>query len=100
MPKHAASLWGDYTFSEGTLEGLGFGAGARYIGETTDTTNTVTVDDVALFDAAIHYQWNSFRFALNANNLTDETYISSCFSPTFCYFGQRRTVLGSVTYRW
>jgi iron complex outermembrane receptor protein len=100
VPKHAASLWGDYTFSEGTLEGLGFGAGARYIGETMDTSNTVTVDDVALFDAAIHYQWNSFRFALNANNLTDETYISSCFSPTFCYFGQRRTVLGSVTYRW
>ena len=100
VPKHAASLWADYTIDEGTLDGLGLGAGVRYIGETTDSTNTVTVEDVALFDAAIHYQWNSFRFALNANNLTDETYISSCFSPTFCYFGQRRTVLGSVTYRW
>jgi iron complex outermembrane recepter protein len=100
VPKHAASLWADYTIDEGALDGFGLGAGVRYIGETTDSTNTVTVEDVALFDAAIHYEWNSFRFALNANNLTDETYISSCFSPTFCYFGQRRTVLGSVTYRW
>jgi len=100
VPKHAASLWGDYTIEEGPLDGLGLGAGVRYIGETTDTTNTVTVDDVALFDAAIHYEWNSFRFALNASNLTDETFISSCFSPTFCYFGQRRVVVGSITYRW
>jgi iron complex outermembrane recepter protein len=100
VPHHAASLWADYTLDSGMFDGLGLGAGVRYIGPTTDTSNTVTVDDVTLVDAAIHYEWNSFRFALNASNLFDETYISSCFSPTFCYFGQRRTVLGSVSYRW
>ena len=100
VPKHAASLWADYTVEEGALDGFGLGAGVRYIGPTKDSTNTVTVEDVTLFDAAIHYEWNNFRFALNGSNLTDETYISSCFSSTFCYFGQRRTVLGSVTYRW
>jgi iron complex outermembrane receptor protein len=100
VPKHAASVWADYTIAAGPLEGLGFGAGVRYVGSTLDITNTVRVPSFTLVDAAIHYDWNDFRFAVNASNLFDETYLSSCFSPTFCYFGQRRVVMGSVKYRW
>lgn len=100
VPEHAASLWADYTLASGALRGLGLGGGVRYVGSTPDITNTVRVSSITLVDAALHYEWNAFRFALNASNLLDETYISSCFSPTFCYFGQRRVVTASVTYTW
>ena len=33
-PEHQASIWADYTWHKGALEGFGIGFGARYIGET------------------------------------------------------------------
>lgn len=54
-------------------------------------------DEVALVDAAIHYDWNNLRFAINAGNLFDETFISSCFSPTS---GGDRNRGAQVVARW
>lgn len=101
-PRHMASLWADYTLRGGPLQGLGFGAGVRYMGSTWgDAGNTFKVGAVALFDAALHYQLDRhWRFSLNASNLFDKSYIGSCGSATTCYYGYRRTVLATATYRW
>jgi iron complex outermembrane receptor protein len=32
--------------------------------------------------------------------LHDEVYVASCFGEANCFYGERRTVLGTVTYRW
>lgn len=102
VPTHSASLWADYTMQRGQLAGFGFGGGVRYVGETWgDDANTFKVPSVTLFDAVIHYDWNSFRFALNAQNVFDKEYIASCFAFEFgCFYGERRQVLGSLRYRW
>ncbi|MDO3384219.1 TonB-dependent receptor, partial [Gilvimarinus sp. SDUM040013] len=34
MPNQQASVWGDYTFHSGVLDGFGIGLGARYTGNT------------------------------------------------------------------
>ncbi|MBS1204365.1 MAG: ferrichrome transporter [Proteobacteria bacterium] len=34
VPKHMASLWGDYTFYDGALSGLTLGTGARLAGSS------------------------------------------------------------------
>ena len=51
-------------------------------------------------DAVIDYTWNHYRFALNINNiLNHNTY--GCFNEGItCNFGERRTVVGTVAYRW
>lgn len=102
IPRHRASLWADYTIQGGGWAGLGFGLGVRYTGETFgDDANTFKVPDVALFDAAVHYDWDSFRFAVNATNLFDQRYVSSCFNDTAgCYYGERLQVIGSVKLQW
>ena len=103
VPDHRVSLWADYTFKTGRLAGFGFGGGIRYIGETWgDDANTFKVPAVTLADAAIHYEWNdSWRIAVNANNVFDKEYIGYCFAvENGCNFGQRRVVLGSLNYRW
>jgi len=109
MPNQQASLWADYTWHNGVLDGFGIGAGARYTGNTYgDKANTWLgkADAYTVFDAAVHYDLgrldNSLKgasLALNATNLLDKDYISTCDS-FYCYYGDQRSVVASATYKW
>ena len=37
---------------------------------------------------------------LNANNLTNETYVASYASLNFCYLGEERSVSAAVSYQF
>ncbi|USW99347.1 TonB-dependent siderophore receptor [Pseudomonas proteolytica] len=109
MPNQQASLWTDYTWHDGVLDGFGIGAGARYTGNTYgDQGNTWLgkADAYTVFDAAVHYDLgrldNSLKGAsvkLNATNLFDKQYISTC-DASYCYYGDQRSVVASATYQW
>ncbi|WP_137805011.1 TonB-dependent siderophore receptor [Pseudomonas sp. G(2018)] len=109
MPNQQASLWADYTWHNGVLDGFGIGAGARYTGNTYgDQGNTWLgkADAYTVFDAAVHYNLgrldNSLKgasLALNATNLFDKDYISTC-DGFYCYYGDQRSVVASATYKW
>lgn len=107
LPEQMASIWGDYTVQDGPLAGLGFGAGLRYVGSTyADTANTIKVPDFTLVDAAIRYDFGKLRpelkglrLAVNATNLFDKRYYSSCSSSS-CNEGYGRAVIGTLSYRW
>lgn len=118
VPEHMASLWAHYFFAEGPFAGLGVGAGVRYIGETyannlnTYAGNPAKVDAFTLADASIRYdlsylnvpEFRGWEVAVNATNLFDKDYVSGCLGTadanTQCWFGDRRTVLGSLKYKW
>ncbi|MNX63165.1 Ferrichrome-iron receptor precursor [compost metagenome] len=109
MPNQQASVWGDYTWHNGVLDGFGIGAGARYTGNTYgDQANTWLgkADAYTVFDAVVHYDLgrldNSLKgasLAVNATNLFDKDYISTCDSY-YCYYGDQRSVVASATYKW
>ncbi|MNE35686.1 Ferrichrome-iron receptor precursor [compost metagenome] len=109
MPNQQASVWGDYTWHNGVLDGFGIGAGARYTGNTYgDQANTWLgkADAYTVFDAVVHYDLgrldNSLKgasLAVNATNLFDKDYISTCDS-FYCYYGDQRSVVASATYKW
>ena len=100
-PEMLVSGWADYTFKDGPLEGFGFGGGVRYIGSSwADTANTLEVPAVVLGDLALHYEWQNWRTALNVINLTDKVYVASCASATSCFYGDRRRITASVSYKW
>ncbi|MEI5676955.1 TonB-dependent siderophore receptor [Mesorhizobium sp. CGMCC 1.15528] len=102
VPQHRLSLWGDYTFRSGMLEGFGGGAGLRYIGSSFgDDANSFEVPAATLVDAAVHYDWKNMKFQLNASNLFDKQYVTSCYSRSSgCFYGEGRKITGSVKYRW
>jgi iron complex outermembrane receptor protein len=111
IPRHSVAAWADYTFRGGPLEGFGAGAGVRYIGSNFGSDTNVAdlgngpfpfkIPAVTLFDAAIHYDWNGFRFAVNAKNLFDKEYVATCYNvENNCFYGTRRTVIASARYRW
>ncbi|WP_423204442.1 TonB-dependent siderophore receptor [Pseudomonas kribbensis] len=109
MPNQQASLWTDYTWHSGVLDGFGIGGGVRYTGNTYgDKANTWLgkADAYTVFDASVHYDLgrldNSLKgasLALNATNLFDKDYISTCDS-FYCYYGDQRSVVASATYKW
>ena len=100
VPMHQFSLWADHNFKYGTFSGLGLGAGLRYLGASWgDTLNTFKVQDVALVDAAIHYDWDIYRLSLNVSNIFDTEYVASC-DDVWCYYGQERTLLATLRTRW
>ena len=107
-PKHSASLWMDYAFKQGLLNGLQVGAGVRYLGKTYgDPTNKLEVPSATLVDLGLNYNLGMFSpdlsgatLSLNVNNLTNKQYIASCTSRLYCFVGQDRTITASLNYRW
>ena len=96
IPRHMASFWTDYDLSQ-LLPGLKVGGGLRYNGETRDGDTTVPSFTVADLMARYDFDQN-WRMQVNVNNVTDKEYIASC--EYWCYYGESRSVIGSLSYRW
>ncbi|WP_106477770.1 TonB-dependent siderophore receptor [Phytohalomonas tamaricis] len=102
IPKHQAKLWSDYSFEGGAAEGLVVGGGVRYVGHSygdQDNSSEYRVGSYALLDAMARYQLDeNWQLQLNVDNLTDREYVASC--NYYCYYGQRRSILTTVSYNW
>lgn len=107
-PDYFGSVWGNYTFLGGALEGLTLGGGVRFVGASyADNANTVKADAYTLVDAALRYDFGvktpslkGLEGTLNVTNLFDKDYYSSCSSNFYCQFGNGRQVLAGLNYKW
>ncbi|MEA2117163.1 TonB-dependent siderophore receptor [Halovibrio sp. HP20-50] len=100
IPRHQASAWIDYDFQGTAVDGLKVGAGIRHVGESSGGS-TIDVPSYTVGDAMASYDINeSWTAQLNVNNVTDEEYVASCESDFWCYYGESRSVIGSVKYSW
>ncbi|MEZ8573983.1 TonB-dependent siderophore receptor [Vibrio splendidus] len=94
-----ASAWANYRFLSGPFDGLTVGAGARYVGDSyADNTETNVVPSYTLFDATLSYRIEDYKFQVAAKNLADKEYVATC--DYYCFYGDRRNVIASVTYDW
>ncbi|WP_207462298.1 TonB-dependent siderophore receptor [Azospirillum sp. SYSU D00513] len=106
IPKHMASLWGSYGFTEGALENLTLGAGLRVTGRSwADSLNTRQVPAHAVIDASLRYGLGALglegtELRVNANNLLNKSYIASCLELANCYFGEGRSVTATLSHRF
>ncbi|SDO33910.1 TonB-dependent siderophore receptor [Pseudomonas jinjuensis] len=115
-PENQASLWADYNWTQGWLDGFSTGFGVRYVGETDNIAigSMAFVRDKSdghtgsytVYDAAVRYDLGrldgslqGLSVAVNANNVFDKEYISTC-DGFYCYYGDRRNVVASVDYKW
>jgi iron complex outermembrane receptor protein len=103
QPRNQVSVWGKYRFSIAGVPGFSAGAGVRYMSGFTDVDGTSAgprVPAVTLVDLMLAYESAKWRYALNINNATDKTYFSTCLSRGDCWYGARRSVVASATYRF
>ncbi|WP_444896667.1 TonB-dependent siderophore receptor [Microbulbifer sp. EKSA008] len=121
VPEEQFSIWGDYDLSD-WVPGLTIGVGARYVGDSYtgidkvhaqyvvfDPENAAYYDSefahfptenpsYTLYDATIGYTLESWKFQLNAKNLTDEEHTTVCLSRGDCFYGERRYVTAEARY--
>lgn len=106
VPKHMASLWGDYTFFDGPLSGLTLGTGGRFTGSSYgDPANSFKVGSYTVVDALVRYDlahvgMAGSNVALHVNNLFDREYVASCFQTYGCFWGAERQVVATATFRF
>ncbi|MNZ93814.1 Ferrichrome-iron receptor precursor [compost metagenome] len=109
IPRNQATLWADYTWNLGVLDGFGIGGGVRYVGDTYgNTTNTDLghVGSYTVYDASVHYDLGrkintlkGLTVAVEAKNLFDKDYLANC-DGYWCYYGDERNVVASVNYKF
>lgn len=106
-PRHVASLWVNYLMPEDTaLAGLGIGGGIRATSDSfTSDANTDKNGGIVYLDASLSYDFGvkspelqGLSLAVSATNLADRR--EQVCTEGYCYFGQGRTVLGSLKYKW
>jgi iron complex outermembrane receptor protein len=106
-PRHVASLWVNYAAPEETaIGGLSIGGGVRAMSTSyTDDYNTAENAGVAYFDASLSYDFGAkspdlkgLSLAVAATNLANRE--EQVCNGGYCYFGQGRTVVGSLKYKW
>ncbi|MBO0365483.1 TonB-dependent siderophore receptor [Pseudomonas putida] len=109
IPRNQATLWADYTWHNGLLDGFGVGGGVRYVGDTygnTANTSVAHVSSYTVYDASAHYDLgqldNSMKglsVAVEAKNLFNKDYLANC-DGFWCYYGDERNVVASVNYKF
>ncbi|MFC4258207.1 TonB-dependent siderophore receptor [Marinobacter lacisalsi] len=102
IPRHRAAIWTDYSLAA-WVPGLSVGGGLRYNGESVGHSSSgatrIEVDAYTVADLMARYDFSrNWRAQVNVNNLTDEEYVASC--DYYCYYGESRSVIGSLSYRW
>ena len=108
VPTHFESIWANYRFLDGALNGLTLGGGMRSVGSSFgDDGNTLTTPGYVVFDTSLRYElvnlaqaWKSVEATLNVTNLFDKSYYTSCSSGFYCQFGNGRMALAGLRHRW
>jgi len=106
VPRNQASLWATYRLRDGLFKGLRLGGGVRHFDSTFAYTNPALYGrldsgDVTLLDASIGYALDeNWSAEINARNLLDKEYVAGCNNAGRCYWGEGRSLLGTVSYNW
>lgn len=92
------SLWTTYQIQSGLAQGLMFGFGVTYKGDSfADALNLLRVPSYVVYDAAVTYRVKNLEVAVNVKNLADKTYYTN---PTFAGAlpGDSRSAFGSIRF--
>lgn len=115
VPRHQASVWATYDLTSMGVPGLTLGAGVRYFGKTNippdeffglpnggnKVPGYVMVDALARMDLGkLSPSMQGFQAQINAKNLFDKKTYSCASGFAGCNYGQPRTILATVSYKW
>ncbi|RZM18001.1 MAG: TonB-dependent receptor, partial [Sphingomonas sp.] len=116
--KGNATAFLEWAPTAGPLAGFGIGGDVRYVDRTYGTQGLFTtafrqegyeVPSYTVFDASLRYDLgravsslHGVTLQVNATNLLDKKYLTSCYLDysAWCWYGNRRTVQGTIAYRW
>lgn len=96
----------------GSFAGLSIGGAVRHVDKvyagSLDGETTIYTPSYTVFDGLIRYNLAKLdpdlagvTLGVNATNLFDKKYLTSCYAAySWCWYGNRRTVQGTVSFTW
>lgn len=103
VPLHSTRVWLAYNFAQNTaMEGLGFGAGLRYVSEfTAEFDQSLLLDEYITFDAGVWYRkplrtGQVLKLQLNVENIFNEDYFVRASDRGIVHPGEPLLVFGSI----
>ncbi|MEA5451759.1 TonB-dependent siderophore receptor [Leptolyngbya sp. CCNP1308] len=101
VPNHIFNVWSTYELQEGDLRGLGFGLGLVLVGDRPgDFANSFVLPSYLRTDAAVFYNRDRLRLALNVRNLFDVEYFETASNRLNVFPGDPLTIVGSVSWEF
>jgi iron complex outermembrane receptor protein len=101
VPQNSFNLWTKYEFQSGALQGFGVGLGLFYVGDRPGFfDNTYELPSYLRTDAALYYQRDRFRVALNFRNLFNITYFESSYGRGRIFYGEPFAVQGTISWEF
>ncbi|WP_262690737.1 TonB-dependent siderophore receptor [Kordiimonas aestuarii] len=99
IPAHQASSWITWRPSE-VMVGFKAGFGVRYVGASWDGADGLKTPSYTLADAMVGYETDRFDISINAHNLTNKQYWSTCIARGDCFVGKDRTVVARLAVKF
>ncbi|WP_423187658.1 TonB-dependent siderophore receptor [Alishewanella sp. d11] len=95
-PKHSATLWAKYRFTDIWSAG----AGMTYVGERTTFEEALLLPSYRLFNAALYYKAANWDAALQVRNITDEVHWTGGYNFGRIFPGDPRSASLTFSYRF
>lgn len=106
VPYHTASTWAQYDFGGAGLPGFKAGLGVRYQSDAPVAGLNYAIAGRTLVDAMLSYDLGELSprlhgvlLKVNAKNLFNRDYVQ-CVASNGCRYGEARSVIATVAYRW
>ncbi len=99
VPDVQASTWVTWR-PTGHWQGFKAGAGVRHVGESYGGRDQIKTPSYTLGDLMIGYELDSWDFTLNARNVADKEFQSTCLARGDCFPGEARTVVARARFHF
>ncbi len=101
VPPQSLSLWTKYTFTDGTLKGLGGSIGGSfYSAQWGDLPNTFRLPGYALVNANLSYDLGAYALQINVKNLLDQRYAAGAYNDLYVNPGAPRSVMARISWSY
>jgi iron complex outermembrane recepter protein len=99
-PLNSGGSWIKYTFSQGRIKDFGLSVGCTGVGQRSTLDPSITLPGYFILSGGLHYSHKHYLFALNANNLTNQTYWMGAYNSVNKWPGAPRNLMLHLGYRF
>jgi len=97
-PRNNSGSWIKYTFDKGFVKGLGISIGHSQVGWRTTLDSATNLPGYMIINAGVHYKCKHFMLAMNAFNITNETYWMGAYNNVNKWPGAPRNYMVNLGY--
>jgi iron complex outermembrane receptor protein len=97
-PRNSSGSWIKYTFDKGPLKGLGISAGYSQVSWRATLDSATNLPGYVIINAGGHYKYKHFMLAMNAFNITNETYWMGAYNNVNKWPGAPRNFMANLGY--